>query len=159
MVSRLVFYEAIIAWKLETLESLNRIFLFCSHGYTPFFQAIQPQLNSLRTFLLNQSTKTVIGSTSSVSSSSNAVTSPVSAGRQLLSSVTSPLMVTTPKDVSLAQQPSGGLFTRRAMGGPGLAMASAPGTARTSTLQEQPGAQGQVGSPTCFFYLAYSIFL
>ena len=153
MVSRLVFYEAIIAWKLETLESLNRIFLFCSHGYTPFFQAIQPQLNSLRTFLLNQSTKTVIGSNSSVSSSSNAVTSPVSAGRQLLSSVTSPLMVTTPKDVSLAQQPSGGLFTRRAMGGPGLAMASAPGTARTSPLQEQPGAQGQVGSPTYLFIL------
>jgi len=120
------------------------------HGYTPFFQAIQPQLNSLRTFLLNQSTKTVIGSTSSVSSSSNAVTSPVSAGRQLLSSVTSPLMVTPPKDVSLAQQPSGGLFTRRAMGGPGLAMASAPGTARTSPLQEQPGAQGQKISSQSF---------
>ncbi len=26
-----------------------------SHGYAPFFQAIQPQLNSLRTFLLQQS--------------------------------------------------------------------------------------------------------
>ena len=29
--------------------------LLCSHGYAPFFQAIQPQLNSLRTFLLQHS--------------------------------------------------------------------------------------------------------
>ena len=32
---------------------------FFSHGYAPFFQAIQPQLNSLRTYLLQQSKSSV----------------------------------------------------------------------------------------------------
>ena len=34
-------------------------FFFYSHGYAPFFQAIQPQLNSLRTYLLQQSKSSV----------------------------------------------------------------------------------------------------
>ena len=43
-----------------TMLSLNESFYFhsnYSHGYAPFFQAIQPQLNSLRTYLLQHQQK------------------------------------------------------------------------------------------------------
>ena len=45
-----------VQWTL----SLNESFYFhsnYSHGYAPFFQAIQPQLNSLRTYLLQHQQK------------------------------------------------------------------------------------------------------
>merc|ERR1711953_844171 len=42
------------------------------HGYAPFFQAIQPQLNSLRTYLLHQSKMSPTPPSSSSSSSSTA---------------------------------------------------------------------------------------
>ena len=58
--------------------SSNPFFPISSHGYTPFFQAIQPQLNSLRTFLLSQSTKTVIGQPPLASPTTPQLTSPSS---------------------------------------------------------------------------------
>lgn len=84
--------------------------IFCSHGYAPFFQAIQPQLNSLRTFLMQQSKTLPPSSVMAHKKTPPSVSSPASSANAALASTPVSSRKTSPAnpvvDSSLSRPPT-----------------------------------------------------